>query len=489
MSDALNRRTFMKSAGATAGVMIATGWSPFSYAQNEKVRVGCVGTGGQGSYHVRDGLMGAPDIDIVAVCDVYRPHQERGVKLAHLSNAGIIVEAGQEQLTRRQLEMVERAYRPKGYYDYRDMLAREQLDAVVISTPLHTHFQIAMDSLDAGNYVFCEKTMCYSIDDARVLVQKCNETGKFVQVGHQRRYNPLYNKAVAMAWDEGVLGRINHMDCQWHRNNDWRRPISDRRLTPSEMKFIKDLERHMNWRLYLESSGGLMTELATHQLDIASWFLDAMPKRVYGYGGIDYWRDGREVFDNVNVIYEFEVTPDNRGYFAMNRRNKYQDPQAINEPYTVRVCYSSITANAKKGCTELIQGDQGSFELTEAGGTFYTEATSKVAWAGDSGADDSAAANATVITSGGTLQLSNQAQQEGEPITVDNDESIDKLQFRAFARDIRFGGTPKANQMVGLRATIIGLSGMIAMREQREVVIDPESYTFDFPTPDPSMYS
>ena len=142
MSEALNRRSFMKSAGATAGVLIASGWSPFSYAQNEKVRVGCVGTGGQGSYHVRDGLMGVPEIDIVAVCDVYRPHQERGVKLAHLSNAGIIVEAGQEQLTRRQLEMVERAYRPKGYYDYREMLAREQLDAVVISTHLHTHFQI-----------------------------------------------------------------------------------------------------------------------------------------------------------------------------------------------------------------------------------------------------------------------------------------------------------------------------------------------------------
>jgi predicted dehydrogenase len=479
----------MKTAGTTAGVMIATGWSPFSYAQNEKVRVGCVGTGGQGSYHVRDGIMGAPDIDIVAICDVYKPHQDRAVKLAHLSNAGIIIEAGQEQLTRKQLETVEKAYRPKGYFDYKDMLASEQLDAVVIATPLHTHFQIAHDSLDAGHHVFCEKTMCYSIEDARALVTKSHETGKFVQVGHQRRYNPLYNKAIAMAWDEKVLGRINHMDCQWHRNNDWRRPISDRRLTPTEMKYIKDLDHHMNWRLWRESSGGLMTELATHQLDIASWFLDAMPTRVHGYGGIDYWRDGREVFDNVNVVYEFEVTPESRGFCALNRRNKYQDPQAINAPYSVRVCYSSITANAKKGCSESIQGDEGSFSLTEAGGYFYEEATAKVSWASSSASATEAEDNAKVITSGGTLQLSNKAQEEGEPISVSNDESIDQLQFRAFARNIKYGGQPKANVMVGLRATILGLSGMEAMREQKEVTIDPSMYKFDFPTPDPSMYS
>ncbi len=489
MSDKLNRRTFMQTAGAATGIMIASGWSPFSYAQNEKIKVGCIGTGGQGSYHVRDGLMGTPDVDIVAVCDVYKPHQERGRKLAHLSNAGIVVQAGQEQLTSKQLEMVERATRPNGYYDYKEMLDKEQLDAVVIATPLHTHFQIAHDALDKGCYVFCEKTMCYDIEDARKLVQKAHDAKRFVQVGHQRRYNPLYNKALAMAWDEKVLGRVNHIDAQWHRNNDWRRPVSDRRLTPTEMKYIKDLSKHLNWRLYRESSGGLMTELATHQLDIASWYLDAMPKRVYGYGGLDYWRDGREVFDNINVVYEFDITPESRGFKALDRRNKYQDPQAINEPYTVRVVYSSITANAKKGCTELIQGDQGTFSLTEGAGYFYEEAASKVKWASSSAASSAADENATVITSGGTLQVSTDAQEQGDPITIDNEESVDQLQFRAFARDIKYGGTPKANEMVGLRATIMGLSGMKAMREHKEIEIDPAWCEFDFQTPDPSMYS
>ncbi len=487
MSESVSRRNFMKAAGATAGVAIATGYSPFSYAQNEKVRVACIGTGGQGSYHVRDGILGVPEMDIAAVCDVYKPHQENGFKLAWLSNAGILLEAGDTGLTAAQQERLDRAYQPTRYFDYRDLLAKEKLDAVVIATPLHTHYQIIMDALSAGCNVFCEKTMCYEIEQARDIVKKSHETGKFVQVGHQRRYNPLYNRAVNLAWNEGVLGRVNHIDCQWHRNNDWRRPIPDRRLSPQEAKFIRDLEKHLNWRLYGESSRGLMTELATHQLDIAAWFLDAMPTRVYGYGGLDYWRDGREVDDNVNVMYEFEVAPQSRGYFAINARNEYQDKLRINEPYTVRVVYSSITANAKKGCSEQIQGDEGTFELTEEGGYFFREATSKVKWASSSSAQAASQQNATVITSGGTLQLSNKAQQQGDPIVVDNTKSIDQLQFQAFADNIRFGGVPKANVMVGLRSTILGLSGFIAMKERREVAIDPAWYTFDFPTPDPSM--
>ena len=95
MSENVTRRNFMKTAGIATGVAIAAGRAPFSYAQNEKVRVGCIGTGGQGSYHIRDGLMGAKDIEIVAVCDVYAPHQRLGQQLAQLSNAGIELQPGQ----------------------------------------------------------------------------------------------------------------------------------------------------------------------------------------------------------------------------------------------------------------------------------------------------------------------------------------------------------------------------------------------------------
>ena len=463
-SEEVSRRGFMKAAGATAGVMVATGFSPLSYAQNEKVRIASIGTGGQGSFHIRDGLGRAGNIQVVAVCDVYKPHLEGGWKWAGATDA------------------------VKKYLDYRVMLEKEEFEAVCIATPLHTHHRITMDCMDAGKHCFTEKTLCYEIEHCRDIVNKAHEKGLFVQVGHQRRYNPMYNKALKLARAEGVLGRINHIGCQWHRNNDWRRPVNKKyQLSPEEAQWIEDLERHINWRLYRESSGGLMTELATHQLDVAAWFLDAMPRRVYGYGGIDYWRDGREVFDNVNLVYEFEVTTQNRGYRAINARSDRQDKAAINDPYVVPVVYSSICANAKKGASELIEGDEGSFELTERGGLFFPEATSKVKWA-DEGVRDAEQANATVITSGGTLDLSNQALKNAKEVVVDNDKSVDQLQFEAFARDIMTGGAPKASVMVGLRAAVMGLCGMIALRENRVVEIDPALYTFDFETADPSMY-
>ncbi len=465
MSQDVSRRGFIKAAGATAGVMVATGFSPLSYAQNEKVAVASIGTGGQGSFHLRDGLSRAHNIQIVAVCDVYKPHLEGGWQ-----NAG-----GGEV---------------KKYMDYREMLDKEKdLQGVIISTPLHTHYPITMDCLDAGKFCFTEKTMCLAIEQCRDVVKKAHEKDRFVQVGHQRRYNPIYNKAVHLAWNEGVLGRINHIDCQWHRNNDWRRPIDPNYvLSDDEKKWIADLEKHLNWRLYNASSGGLMTELATHQLDIANWFLDAMPTRVYGRGGIDYWRDGREIYDNVNLTYEYEITEKSRGFRKIEPRNKYQNPADLDKPYKVRVMYSSICANAKKGCSEQILGDDGAFEMTEGGSLFYPEASSPVAWT-QKGRRDASEENATVITSGGTLTLSNKARKDAKPVLVDTDKSVDQLQFEAFASDIVNGGTPKANVMVGLKTAICGLAGLQAMREEREVVLDPAWWTFDFDTPDSNMVS
>src|SRR5262249_46447896 len=111
------------------------------------------------------------------------------------------------------------------YLDYREMLAKEKdnIDAVLIATPFKTHYQIVMDCLDAGKQVFCEKTMAHSVDCCRKIVEKCHSTGKFVQVGHQRRYNPEYIHAV-QDYASGRAGRVQYIEGQWHRYGDWRRP-------------------------------------------------------------------------------------------------------------------------------------------------------------------------------------------------------------------------------------------------------------------------
>ncbi len=469
--SAVSRRGFMASAGAAAGVAVATTYSPFSYAKNEKVMIGAIGTGGQGSFHVRDGLSRAKNIQIKAICDVYTPHRTGGLKAA-----GNDPSVGE-------------------YVEYKEMLQKEDIDAVMIATPLHTHHQIAMDCLDAGKYVFCEKTMCYEIEHCRDLVKKVHETGKFLQVGHQRRYNPTYNHALKLAWKENVIGRINHIDAQWHRNNDWRRPVDTTyQLSEVEKKYIKDLERHINWRLYRASSGGLMTELATHALDIVNWFLDANPTKVVGFGGLDYWHDGREVFDNINVTYEYEIGKESGAFKAIEPRTKLQNDykDELQKPYTVRVVYSSITGNGQRGASEWIQGDEGTMKLTELGSLYYREPGTRVKWA-EKGEKDAAAANAIKITSGASLGLSNKAQDNADPLVVDTDKSVDQLQFESFANDIKTGGTPRANVMVGLKSAVCALTGMKAMRDAEkggsaEVKIDPKYYEFDFETDNSSMY-
>ena len=92
----------------------------------------------------------------------------------------------------------------------------------------------------------------------------------------------------------GQLGNITQIRAYWHRNNDWRRTV------PSP-----ELEKKINWRLYKEFSCGLMTELASHQIQVANWALGEFPDKIMGAGSINYWKDGREVHDNVNLVYTY----------------------------------------------------------------------------------------------------------------------------------------------------------------------------------------
>jgi len=132
MTDGFSRRGFLQAAGATAAVAVATGYSPLSYAQNEKVRVGAIGTGGQGSFHLRDGMAGTEAIETVAVCDVYRPALDNGWKQADGEN--------------REVQEVHGLPR-----DARQGATRCGDDRHADSTRI---FEIAWDCLDAGKYVF-----------------------------------------------------------------------------------------------------------------------------------------------------------------------------------------------------------------------------------------------------------------------------------------------------------------------------------------------
>lgn len=365
----ITRRTFLGTAGAaltTSAALRAEAETP--------VRVAVIGTGGRGSDLIR-ALTTIDDVALVAVCDNYPPHLEQGAKYA--------------------------GPQAKTFVDYRKLLDEAKPHAVVIAVPLYLHYQIAADCLNAGCDVFLEKTMCYTVAEAKKLAAQVAASKRVFQVGLQRRANAIYKQAQAMVV-AGMIGQVTSIKAQWHRNNSWRRPVPVPKSDPNWPK----LERKLNWRLYKAYSVGLMAELGSHQMDVANWFLGTHPKRVFASGGIEYFRDGREVYDNISCLYEYELKA------------------ADGQPYTVRANYTSICNNAYEGAAELIMGTKGSLYLTSAKGLLFQEkGTDVVAWEGGKNAAD---ANAAVVTAGKTLKLSNDPwAHRGAPFEIDIAEGND----------------------------------------------------------------
>jgi predicted dehydrogenase len=440
-----DRRSFLSTSSALllAGAVARTRESDAQEpGDSTPVRIAVVGTGGRGCDLIRK-LATIEGAQIVAVCDDYPPHLENGQKYAGAGAAA--------------------------YADYEKMLRETKPQAVVVAVPLHLHYAMCEAALDAGAAVFCEKTMCKTAEEARRLALKVEKLGAVFQVGLQRRANAIYAQAEAMA-ETGMLGRISAIKCQWNRNNDWRRPVP---VGPNDPRFA-ELERRLNWRLYWEKSEGLMAELASHQLDVTNRLLGTTPKRVIATGGIDWWNDGREVYDNLFCVYEYEVDA-SRFRSAARRREtpvSVADADALEhpDPYTVRVTYSSLQNNAYEGASELVMGTKGSLFLTQSKGLFYQEAiVEDPGWS----QDGRVKADAGVVTSGKTLTMANDPwSHRGKPYEIDatGDDTRDEL--LSFVEHVAAGDPATiCDVRIGLANTLTILAGNEAIREGRAVEI------------------
>lgn len=363
----------------------------------EPVRTAIVGTGGRGCDLLRQ-LTTIRGVEMVAVVDDYAPHRERGLKYA---GANV-----------------------KEYDDFRRMLEEIRPQAVVTAVPLFEHYRVCEAAVAAGCAVFCEKTMCFTLDEARRLVKQVKEKGCVFQVGLQRRANPIYAQAVALV-QAGILGQISTIKAQWHRNNNWRRPIP----VPPAHPTWAELERRLNWRLYSKYSAGLPAELGSHQMDVANRILGTHPKRVFATGGVDYWRDGRDIPDNVFCTYEYELPVRERPADVPGATAATAGPADAAAPatYGVRVTYSSICNNAYEGASELVEGSKGTLFLSSEKGLLYRERLPDApTWgrAGDS-------KNADLLTAGKSLKLSNSPwAHRGDPLEIDllqADDTRDEL--------------------------------------------------------------
>ena len=277
------RRNFLKTiAGAPALVALGAAAATRGPIRGGPVKAAVIGTGGMGR-----GLIAQCQkefTDLRALCDI-NPRRRKAV-------AETMVKAGWPQ--------------PKEYDDWREMLEKEDLEAVIIATPLWSHAEIVVGCLNAGKHVLCEKMMAKSEEDCLRMIEAMRRNKRVLEIGYHRYYNPIYQAAYHNVVKPGLLGEIYFARLVWHRNANWRRqeeaPSSS--FDPSKWGY-PDWEHLLNWRLYKQYSEGLVAELGSHLITATNWFFDAAPQSVYTTGNISRFKDGREVFDHVYATFEY----------------------------------------------------------------------------------------------------------------------------------------------------------------------------------------
>ncbi len=309
MNKKSNRRDFIKnivlaSTSLAYAAPLTSSLTPL--VSEKKVKLAFIGVGSRGQYLLSLILQQkiTDKYDVVAICDNYQPNIQKALAIAKQYNI-----------------------RLKVYKEHRELIKNEKLDGVIIATPLHEHAHISIDCMNAGIHVLCEKAMARNLDDVKEMYDTHRKTGTILLIGHQRIFNNVYKSAIQRI-HSGELGTIGQIRAYWHRNNNWRRQVPEN---------SPQLEKKINWRLYKKYSAGLLTELMSHQIQIANWALKQTPVSVMGTGSIRFWKDGREVDDNVAVVFSY--------------------------PDGAQFVYDSMTSNKKHGLEEQILGSKGTMEL------------------------------------------------------------------------------------------------------------------------------
>jgi predicted dehydrogenase len=302
-SKASSRRAFLGAAGAASVAAaaerpirpsVAARSAARVVGANDRIRVGMIGMGGMGTVHLQAFMKQSEeekDIQVAAVCDIYTKRKQRARDIAKLSEKEV-------------------------HHDYRDLLVRGDVDAVLIATPDHWHGQMALDALAAGKDVYLEKPMTHTIDEARVIVDAVKRYGRVLQVGNQGLSAPVTHKLKELI-EAGEIGPLlcaqatsarNSLLGEWNyrvepegtpENIDWIRWLGPARRRP----FSPD--RYFRFRKYWDYSGGIATDLFFHSLGPILWPMGAQfPTRVSASGGIFVHKD-REVPDTYSTTIEY----------------------------------------------------------------------------------------------------------------------------------------------------------------------------------------
>jgi predicted dehydrogenase len=267
---------------------------------NDNINIALIGAGGMGTQDTITALT-VPGIKLVAVCDLYD---------GRLKDAK--TKWGADIFTTRS---------------YKEILARKDVDAVIVATPDHWHQQISIDAMKAGKNVYCEKPMVHAITEGPAVIAAQKETGKIFQVGSQG-VSSLGNEKARQLLKEGAIGTLNYAEGFWARHSPtgaWQYPIPTDASTgtvdwdtfvSNTTKRPFDATRFFRWRNYRDYGTGMAGDLFVHLFSSLHFITNSYgPNKIYAAGGLRYWKDGREVPDVLLGTFDY---PESQAHPAFN---------------------------------------------------------------------------------------------------------------------------------------------------------------------------
>jgi predicted dehydrogenase len=313
---------------------VGLGWTAKSYARilgaNDRIRVGFIGVGGQGNGHLDafNDLKEKQNLEAVAVADCWKTRAVAGATKSGAAHA---------------------------FVDYRHVLDRPEIDYVTIASPEHWHAQMALDALDAGKAVYCEKPLTHTIPEGLAVMKKQQTTKLPLQVGVQGMSDDSYISA-QKAIKDGVIGLVVQAQIEYVRRYGAQGPfcvpdLKDDMPKPDDLDWNAWLGNapqvewnphyYFEWRNFSMYSGGIATDLFVHRITRILKALDlAYPRRVVGMGGIWQWPKLRDLPDNFEMICEY--------------------PQGL-------TVYVLGTQSNRVGIDHLIRGYRGTLYFTDQG--------------------------------------------------------------------------------------------------------------------------
>ncbi len=357
--------------------------------------------------------------------------------------------------------------KPTFYKTYQELLAADNIDAVIIATPDHWHGTITIEAAKAGKHVYCEKPMTWTVEETYEVRKQVKENNIVFQLGHQNRQTESHIKA-KKAYEQGVLGKVNLIEVTTNRNSPngaWVYPIHEG-ASPQNIdwkQFIGpapwhefSLERFFRWRCWWDYSTGLSGDLFTHEYDAMNQILGlGIPSSAMSTGGIYFYKDGRTVPDVLQQVFEYPEKDLSLLYSASLASSKKRGKVIMGHD-----AYMEIGSNLQ------IYADRNSTQYAEKikTGKIDTKVPIYSFVPGRDQVDAVTSPTEAYFASRGLLYT----YQQGKRVDTTH------LHIKDWLDCIRDGGTPACNIDVGFEEAITAHMGTISYHEKRKVFWDAD---------------